>query len=70
MIGDIKHTWEIIVILYACNSGISQGRKSTVYIMVITIILYISKIKTASTAFLVYDDLIERLRYDEKIMVT
>ena len=69
MIGDIKHTWEIIVILYACNSGISQGRKSTVYIMVI-IILYISKIKTASTAFLVYDDLIERLRYDEKIMVT
>ena len=69
MIGDIKYTWEIIVILYACNSGISQGRKSTVYIMV-TIILYISKIKTVSTAFLVYDDLIERLRYDEQIMVT
>ena len=66
MIGDIKYTWEIIVILYACNSGISQGRLHNVnnYYFV-----YIEN-KTVSTAFLVYDDLIERLRYHEQIMVT
>ena len=36
----LLNTWEIIVILHACNSGIYQGWKSAVYIMVITIILY------------------------------